>query len=97
MVTRPKSVQVSVDHRRVLACSQSQSMCLTLSYRSFHGLMSSFGFVFPFSAESQGQAELSSEHPELTGDSQKVYSGTWFRLWVGDGTGSSDLHGAQVG
>nr|XP_034374891.1 mucin-5B-like [Arvicanthis niloticus] len=25
-------------------------------------------------AESQGQAELSSEHPELTGDSQKVYS-----------------------
>lgn len=80
-----------------MACSQSQPMCLTLSYRSFHGLMSSFGLVFPFPAESQGQAELSSEHLELTGDSQRVYSGTWLRFWVGDGTGSSDLHGAQLG
>lgn len=59
-----------------MAYSRSQPMCLTLSYKSCHGLMVSFGHVFPFPAESQGQAELSSEHPELTGDSQKVYSGT---------------------
>lgn len=72
-------------------------MCLTLSYRSCHGLMASFGLVFPFPAESQGQAELNSEYPELTRDSQKVYSGMWLRLWVGDGRGNSDLDGAQVG
>lgn len=95
-VTRPKSVQVSVAYRRVSACTQSQPVCLTLSHRNCHGLMASFGLVFPFPAEIQGQEELSSEHPELTGDGQKVYSGTWLRLRVGDGMGSSGLGGAQV-
>lgn len=54
-----------------------------------------------FPAESQSQVELSSEHPELTGDGQKVYSGMWLRLWVGEsysgGRGSSEWDGAQVG
>lgn len=64
-------------------------MCLTVSYRSCHDLMASFGFVSPFPAEIQGQAEASSEHPEFTGDSQKVYSGMWLRMgqvaviWMG--------------
>lgn len=58
-------------------------MYLTLSYRCSHGLMASFGIVFPFPAESQGQEELSAEHPDLTGDSQKVYSGMWLRGWEG--------------
>lgn len=57
--------------------------------------------MFSFPAESQSQGELSSEPPELTGDGQKVYSGTWLRLWVGEsysgGRGSGEWSGIQVG
>lgn len=56
--------------------------------------------MFLFTAESQSQVEPSLEHTELTADGQKVYSGTWHRLWVGEsysgGRGSSEWDGAQV-